>query len=362
MKSEGSENWLLYGPGYTGKLILEEAVGRRHKPAVAGRDEKRVREIAEKLGLRWYVLNLDNHERLKKVFENFFLVLNAAGPFIYTHEPVLNACIETKTHYLDITGEIPVFINIFSKREIVEKRGICAIPGTGFDVVPTDCLAKYLSERMEDAVELELAFTGLRSLSPGTLKTMIEMLPQGGLVRRKGILTGLPPGRGIKKIKFPHGEFLTMPLPWGDLETAYRSTGIPNITTYMAFPSLLIKGTKILYPLLKKAMQIEWMRRLTQKIVEKTVSGPDEEFRMRERSFLYGCVKNKKGRIKETWMELPEVYRFTALSAVRCVEKVFNLQPAGTLTPSLAFGADFVLEIEGVKRYESLPESPGTLS
>ncbi len=350
-----SKRWLLYGAyGYSGRLILEESLKKGYKPVIGGRDERKLSILGDKYGLEKVVFNLEDKSETRKALENVELVLNAAGPFIYTAEPFLNACVETKRHYLDITGEIPVFEKAFSRRKEFEKAGIFVMPGVGFDVVPTDCLAKYLSTILPDACELELALAGFNRVSSGTAITMVRFLPKGGAIRKEGEIIQIPFGKGIKKIRFPTGELYSIPIPWGDLVTAYYSTGIKNITTLVAFPFLQVYLLKLMGPWFKRVFSVEAFQRLAQNTIKRFVKGPDESYRKRSRTYIYGCVRNRKGDKKEAWLETVEVYRFTAMAALRCVEKTLAGVPSGFYTPSLAFGHDFVLEIEGSKRYDAL--------
>ncbi len=351
-----NKKWLLYGAyGYTGRLLLEEATRRGHRPVISGRSGKKLSELAERYRVEAFAIDLNDERKLLESLKEVELVFNAAGPFIYTSEPIVRACLKTGTNYVDITGEIPVFQMIFSFDEEARKKRICFLPGAGFDVVPTDCLAKYLSEGMPDASSLELAFLGLTVPSAGTAKTMIEMLPQGGLIRRNGALELYPMGSGAKRIRFPKGKYLAVPIPWGDLETAYRSTGIPNVTTLIVYPEAMIRGMRIFSPLIGRFTSVPPFKRLLQRIMGVFITGPGERIRERGRSYIYGMVKNSAGLVKEAWLETPEVYRFTAIAGVRVVEEIFKRGPSGALTPSLAFGADFVLTIEGTKRYDILP-------
>ncbi len=350
-----SSKWLLFGAyGYSGRLILEEALRRGHRPIIAGRDEKKLSAISQLFGLEKRAFSLNDRETLKRAIEDVSLVLNAAGPFIYTFEPLCSACIETGKHYVDITGEIPVFERAFTFDRDAQRRKICVLPGAGFDVVPTDCLAKYLSEKLPDATELELAFAGLSKMSRGTLRTMIEFLPKRGLIRRDGELVSVPVGANVKEIEFPGRRLTVMSIPWGDLSTAYRSTGIKNITTFMAYPRRIAYSMRYTGPLLARILSFGLLRRAIQFIVKRFVSGPDESLRSTGKAFVYGRVSNSKGDVKEAWLETIEVYRFTAISAVRCVENIIEMSPSGVLTPSLAFRSDFVLQIGGTKRYDYL--------
>ncbi|HEY4715760.1 MAG TPA: saccharopine dehydrogenase NADP-binding domain-containing protein [bacterium] len=350
------EKWIIYGAyGYTGELIAEEALRRGHRPILAGRSEKKLAPLAERLNLEKLVIDLADPSGIRKSLSGAGLIFNAAGPFVYTNEPIIQACLDAGTNYLDITGEIPALTKVFSYDEPAKRKGICLIPGAGFDVIPSDCLAKYLSDRLPGASELELAFAGLDSPSAGTAKTMVEMIPKGGFVRRNGKIVPHPFGSGVRKIKFPHGERAVLPIPWGDLETGYRSTGILNITTCMAYPAFLAYTMRLTGPIIQKLLAIKPIQRFSQNMIEKLIRGPGPESRKTRKSYLWGRVSDGKGKNVEAWLEILETYEFTAVAGVRTVEKVFELNPTGALTPSQAFGKDFVLEIEGTKRYDRLP-------
>lgn len=350
-------NWLLYGAyGYTGRLLAEEAIKRGHKPILAGRDAQKTAVLAQQLNLDHIALDLNDSEKLHQVVAEVDLVLHAAGPFIHTSEPMVQACLAGQTHYLDITGEIPVFENTLSYDAHAREQGIALVSGVGFDIVPTDCLGSYVAAQLPGATHLEIAFMGLSRASSGTAKTMLAMLPdmpQAGLVRRNGRLSPQPFGAGQKDVLFSNGRTLTVvPIPWGDLATAQLSTGIPNVTAYMAIP--LPPGTRLLSPLFQRLMKVGLVRRASEKLVDWVISGPDEEMRQTARSYLWACATDEAGNKREAWLESLEAYRLTAVAGILAVEKTLTNHPVGALSPSLAFGADFVLEIEGTRRIDAL--------
>ncbi|MCB9422946.1 MAG: saccharopine dehydrogenase NADP-binding domain-containing protein [Ardenticatenaceae bacterium] len=353
-------NWLLYGAyGYTGRLIIEEAVQRGHKPVLAGRNKDKLIPLAKLYDLGWLELGLDDGDKLATAVAPFDLVFHAAGPFTITSDPMLRACLAGKTHYVDITGEIGVFENTFHYDEAARQNNLVFISGVGFDVVPSDCLANYVADKLPDATELELAIAALGSASAGTTNTMLELLPtlkKGSVVRRNGRYQSHSIGQDAKQVTFSNGRTRTVtPLPWGDLATAYRSTGIPNITTYMILPvsPTMARFFRLYRPLLA----IKPVRRLAQTIVARNVTGPDETARQTGRSYLYARATNQRGTAVEAWLETMEGYQLTAVAGVRAVEKILNGETtAGTLTPAQAFGVDFVLEIEGTKRFDKLPK------
>ena len=134
-------DWMIYGAnGYTGQLMVEEAIKRGYRPVLAGRSRETIEPLAQKYGLPARVFALDKHEAVVMGLRGMELVLHCAGPFSKTASPMVKACLEVGAHYLDITGEIDVFAHCHALDAEAKQRGIVVLPGSGFDVVPTDCL------------------------------------------------------------------------------------------------------------------------------------------------------------------------------------------------------------------------------
>ena len=284
--------WLLYGAnGYTGKLIAEEAVRRGLKPIVAGRSEPPITGLAARLGLDSRVFELNDPHRVAAQLEGVTAVLNCAGPFSKTARVMIEACIHARVHYLDITGEIDVIEHAAKQHERAVEAGISVLPAVGFDVVPSDCLAAMLAERLPDTKLLQLAFAGTGGFSPGTLKTIVEGLPRGGRARIDGEIRRVPIAWKTMEIPFRNGKQLAMTIPWGDVASAYYTTGIPNIEVYLAAPPRQIKLARRFRWLLPIA---GWkpVRKLLERQIERKVQGPSEEERAKERSSFWGRVTN----------------------------------------------------------------------
>src|SRR3954469_4906998 len=344
--------WMIYGAnGYTGELVAREAVRKGHVPILGGRNVESVGRLARELGLPSRVFSLDDEQGTAAELYGVKAVLHCAGPFVHTSAPMVNACLATGAHYLDITGEIAVFESVLSRGEEAKKAGVALLPGVGFDVVPSDCLAARLAAALPDATELALAFdTAGGSVSRGTMKTMIESLPGAGAIRRNGEIVPVPVAFDVREIDFGSGtgKRRAMTIPWGDVSTAYHSTGIPNIRVYSGTPPSQIRKMKRLAPLLPMA---GWgpIKRLALHWVDKRVTGPSEQVRETARIHLWGEVRNAAGRPVTATLETPEGYRFTAASAVASVERLLQgTVPPGAWTPSRAFGADFVAGLPGV--------------
>ncbi len=340
---------VIYGSyGYTGSLIAREAVERGLRPVLAGRDADAVRAQADELDLRgraFDVTEATDHIR------DADAVLNCAGPFSATAVDLAEACLETGTHYLDITGEIGTFQKLHRRDDDAEDAGVTLLPGVGFDVVPTDCLAAHLAEQMPSAKRLRLGFDAEGSFSPGTLKTGVEQLGRGGVVRQAGTLKSVSAGWKSRTIDFGRGRKRSVTVPWGDVATAYYSTGIPNVEVYLALPRsarLLFRGERYFESLLSTATVQSGLKWL----VDRTVSGPDE--RERERGFVWVWGEAVDGRDSVvSRLRTPHTYEFTARAAVEIGRRVADGEaPTGYQTPSSAFGAELVLDVDGVQGFK----------
>ena len=330
---------MIYGAtGYTGELIAREAVKRGEKPILAGRNLEKVEALARELGCEWRRFFLDAPD-----LGGIDLVLHCAGPFIHTSKAMVKACLAAGAHYLDITGEIAVFESVLRRNEEAVQRGVTLLPGVGFDVVPTDCLAAMLHQKMPDADELWLAFHMSRGgTSRGTLKTMIEGIGIGGAIRRDGKIIVVPHLYDVREIYFSSGPRLCVTIPWGDVSTAFHSTGIPNIRTYKSMSPKLVARLRR-WGWIMRAAKAGPVKRVLQKFVDRGSAGPDEEEREKGRVYLWGRVANRKGEEATMTMDVREGYTFTVLSSLAAVHEVLHsARRPGAFTPSRLFGADFV--------------------
>ncbi|WP_044278282.1 saccharopine dehydrogenase family protein [Myxococcus stipitatus] len=346
--------WLLYGAsGYTGRLIAEEAVRRGHRPVLSGRSLEKLTPLAEALGLEVRPAALEDPRQLSAALKDLPLVLHAAGPFVRTAEPMRQACLAQGVHYQDITGEIPVFEGSFRLDAEAKARGVSLMSGVGFDVVPTDCLARYVADLVPGATELEIAISGGSQASAGTAKSVVLQLPEGGKARRGGVLVSYPLGQGIRRLRFDDKERTVMPIPWGDLSTAYRTTGIENITTLMAVRSTSAQVLRWTAPVLREALKVGLVRDRVLRLIDSRVHGPTAETREKVRSHIWAQARAPDGRSSQAWLQVPEGYLFTARAAVLAVEELLAQPTPGALTPAGAFGADFVLRVEGCRRLDT---------
>jgi short subunit dehydrogenase-like uncharacterized protein len=342
--------FLIYGAnGYTGALIADLAVKKGLKPVLAGRTEAKIKHLAEKYALDYLVFGLDNKAEMVKQFEKFPLVLNCAGPFSRTAKPMVEAYLVAKTHYLDITGEIEVFEMVKSYHAQALEKEIVLMPGVGFDVVPTDCLAKYLHTQMPDASHLELAFTSIGgSISHGTMTTMVEGLGKRSAARENHVIVSKPTGYKGKMVDFGAIKQFSMTIPWGDVSTAHHTTNIPNIETYIGNISKTVYYAMKFQFLFNPILRTHFIKNRIQNYVDKKIVGPTEKQLQKGKSLIWGKATNPKGNTVEARLETIEGYRLTAEASLLITLKVLGFKSvSGYHTPAGLFGHRLILEIDG---------------
>jgi len=342
-------SWILYGAnGYTGRLVAREAVRRGLRPVLAGRNEAAVRALADELGLPCSVFDLGDPAALRSAIAEARLVLHCAGPFSATSEPMIEACLAEQVHYLGITGEIAVFERAWSRSEAAQRADVVLLPGAGFDVVPSDCLAASLVDALPAATSLKLAFEATGGPSPGTAKTSVEGLAQGGCVRREGRLTRVPLAWKTRTVPFAHGDRMAVTIPWGDVFTAFVSTGVPDIEVYMAVPpatATRLQRMRWLQPLLAMGPVQSFLKSR----VRAHVRGPSEAKRAATGCELWGEVRSADGRSVSATMTTPNGYDLTVTASLGIVEYLLGQSvEGGYYTPSLLMGAGYAATLPGV--------------
>ncbi|HJS20998.1 MAG TPA: saccharopine dehydrogenase NADP-binding domain-containing protein [Anaerolineales bacterium] len=351
------KKFLIYGSyGYTGQLIVDLAVKEGLQPILAGRDEKRLGIQAERYNLECRAFSLDETAKLESALLEVDAVLHCAGPFVHTYRQMAEACLRTKRHYVDISGEIPSFEALAGLNTPAREAGIMLLPGGGFDVVPSDCLAAHLKHRLPSATHFRLFVRGVGAgVSRGTAKSAVENMHRQGTIRSEAKLTQVPLAWKVLEQNFGSGPVPVVSIGWGDVSTAYHSTGIPNIETYFAFPKTYIrflKTMRVIGPLLYNRP----VKNLLKFAIDTfTQPGPNEEGRKKSFATFIGEVTDPNGGRALSKLISPEGYTCTALTTVEIMKRILNGETRpGFQTPSLAYGADFILQFDGVKREDIL--------
>ena len=350
MTTHPAQKWMLYGAsGYTGRLIAREAVSRGLRPLLAGRDAAKIEPLAAELNCEYRAFGLDNAAQIAAALEGLAAVLHCAGPFSATAEPMLEACLAAGVHYLDITGEIEVIESASRRHDRALAAGIAILPAVGMDVVPSDCLAARLAEELPQAVRLELAFSGLLSLSHGTAATIWENIGRGGRIRQNGQIVRVPAAWKVQEIPFTRQPQWAMTIPWGDVASAFHTTGIPNIEVYAAVPSKqlsVLRRFRSLAPLAGLGI----VQFLGRKWIDRRIRGPCDAELTGGRTEFWGRVTDGAGRIAEATLETPNGYTLTVQTSLAILQQVLaGRVRSGFSTPASALGAGFIETIPDVK-------------
>jgi short subunit dehydrogenase-like uncharacterized protein len=348
--------FLLYGAnGYTGQLIARYAAQYGLQPILAGRRKEALEPLANQLGLTYQVIDLNDKVALTAALAQVKLVVHAAGPFSHTAKQMVEACLQTGTHYTDINGDISVFEMLKRYDAAAQKAGIMVMPGVGFDVVPTDCIALSLKQQLPDATHLQLAFaTDGGSISHGTAMTMAGKLGEGGAVRKNGKIERAPLGGEGMWVDFFAGKderkkLFVMSIPWGDISTAHFTTGIPNITTYTGIKPKVYKMLQW-QGLFNWLLRMGWVRNIIKKKIAKRPAGPNDEQRGKAIGYVWGRATNATGQTVTAGLCGPEGYTITLHATLIIAQKILNGESkVGYQTPAKVYGAGLIGEVPGVQ-------------
>jgi short subunit dehydrogenase-like uncharacterized protein len=318
---------LCYGAtGYMGRLFAKELTKRQIQPILAGRSDA-VQAVAQESGLPAAVFGLDNRAAIARNLEGVSLLVNLAGPFERTQRPLIEACLASGCHYLDIAGEVPEMQSAYAYAEQAQRAGVMLLPGAGFGVVPTDIAARKAADLVPGATQLSLLYATDGGASRGTLKTVLQSIDQPGVRRVAGALVPAMPDESRRGFTVGGKRFMAVYNPWrADLFTAGISTGIADIATYSAFPGFIIPmmhGRRL------------WLRDLLLKrLVRFLPEGPSEQ-QLQQGSTAVMAVAANEHATRSVAFTGPEAYLFTALCLVAITRRVLDGQVAvGFQTPA----------------------------
>lgn len=337
---------LIYGAyGYTGELVAREACERSLDIVVAGRNGTKTRGLGIELGVESRVFD---PEDALSYLDDIDAVLNCAGPFAKTYAPIVTACLDAGAAYLDITGEIAVFEELAELDRDAEEAGVPLLPGVGFDVVPTDCLACHLHDRLPTATHLRIGIEADTTPTGGTLASALEHADTGGTIRRDGALETAQVASEERKIDFGNGRHHAVNAPLADVSTAYYTTGIENIDTYLSVPERPARLLQYALPL-TSLLRIDPLKRGIQQLLRWIASGPSAETRQNKRTYIWGEVTDGDKTVVSR-LETPEPYTLTTDAATTALQRLEAMDelPTGFETPAVAFDTDFVLGLDDV--------------
>ncbi len=341
---------LIYGAnGYTGEMIARAAAAAGLAPVLAGRSTAPIESLARELGCKFRVFGLDDAAAIATALAGCRVVLHCAGPFSATAGPMMAACLAARAHYTDITGEIEVFERGFRQDAAARQAGIVICPGVGFDVVPTDCIALTLKQALPDATHLALGFDSRSGWSRGTASTSVEGLGQGSHVREGGVIRQILLGSRTRRVDFGAGEKQATAIPWGDVSTAYRTTGIPNIEVYVPVSPRALTN-------LRRLGKLGWLLRsapvqsFLKWRIRSGTPGPTAEERVKTPVFVWGEAR-AAGRTITARVRVANGYTVTTDASIAIARRLLagGVSP-GFTTPARLMGADFVTSLPGASK------------
>ncbi len=339
--------WMIYGAtGYTGRLVAEAARREGLVPILAGRSG-RVAALAAELGLPSRIFSLTDVAATRRALDGVSLVAHCAGPFAVTSAPMLDACMLARAHYVDITGEIDVFLAAHRRHGEARAAGIVVCPGVGFDVIPTDCVAACLQEALPDATHLALGFKAAGSRSPGTARTSIDALRSGARLRIDGAIVSEPFGRRTRTIDFGTGPKHAVAIPWGDVASAYFTTGIANIEVFVpASPRAVARLRRL--ERVRPLLRLKPVRALLGRIAASSNPGPSQKERDAQRTRIWGEVRNERGDARTARLSTSNGYRLTVDGVLMAVRTLLaHAADGGYYTPVQLMGARCVERLPG---------------
>jgi len=341
--------WMLYGCyGYSGELILKEAIRKGLHPIIGGRSKKKVSALAQKYKLAFRVFDLSSQTAIEDNIADCHLVFNSAGPYSSTCIPMLKACLNRGVHNLSLAGEIPILEALHGYHQEAKEKGTVVAVGLGFDVLPTDSMSNHLKHLLPDATHLTLGMDGPNDMSRGSMKEFFEQIGEHPFwVRRNGKLVASKPRTTY--MDFGNGKKLASTIAWGDTASAFHSTGIPNIEVFAAISKadwLTIKTLDGLSFLFK----FKSIQKLANTCIDCLLSGPDEETREKGQTFMTAVASNGSGEKIKINMSTPTGYKITYLGAVYAIEHMLKQAPVegGYYTPAQLLGEKAICNIEGV--------------
>jgi len=311
---------MIYGAtGYTGRMASEQAKAIGLDVILAGRDAARLSALGSELGVETRTFSLEDTSAIDAALSNVAVVLNCAGPFKRTAEPLLRAAIRTGTHYLDVAAELDGYLLAESLDAEAIAAGVMLLPGSGGSVAMLGSLASVAAESITQPKQISIALQVSGSMSRGSAISASESLSPACLARVDGALEKRDP-TARQDFDFGAGPVACFPVTLPDLVSLWHSTHAPNIETFVhlvgdAFPS----GDLAELP-----------------------DGPDAAEREANRYHASVVVTGEDGSMARAVLDTVNGYTFTALASVEAARRVLGGKfAAGLQTPVTVFGNRF---------------------
>jgi saccharopine dehydrogenase (NAD+, L-lysine-forming) len=229
---------VLGATGNTGTYITENLVRRGFSVTLAGRDPRRLTELAQRLGGRaTTVVDIADRDSLHVAATAGRVLVNTVGPFARLAPAVLAACLDTGTSYVDIGNERAAVRAVFDLDEAARARGVTLVTGAGFGQVSTEApLVTLLAYEPNPTRVIVAAAAETARQTEGVRTTVAETIADGATTYVGGELVRGPLGQNATVLTFGGRTHQVLPAPMGDLEAARRISGAMNVTAYITPP------------------------------------------------------------------------------------------------------------------------------
>lgn len=336
----------VYGAtGFTGGLVARELKGLGLDFVLAGRDRRKLERLSEELGgVPFVAVSLDDPAGLREMLAGCSVVAACAGPFTLHGEPLVEAAVETGTHYLDTTGEQPFMRMVFERYgERAADAGVALVSGMGFDYAPGDLIAALTAEGMGPLEEIVVAYC-VHGFAPthGTALSGLEIMRGGDVVWADGDWRPAPRSADGGRWRFPDpiGEQRMLRYPAGEQITVPRHVETARVRTLlngMVVPPRLMPLAAASSPLLGAAMRTP-LRRAASAVVRRLPAAPNEKAR-RACRFTIGCEARSKAGARRGIVRGSDVYGLTAAAVARGAQLLADpaYDRSGALAPAQAF-------------------------
>lgn len=311
---------MIYGAtGYTGRMAAQQATAAGLNPVLAGRDETRLAALAAELGVEHRSFALDDAATVDAALHGVSAVLNCAGPFMRTAQPLMAAAIRSGVHYLDTAAELDSYHLAEALDEKGKAAGVMLLPGSGGSVAMLGCLTAHAAGRVTDPQHVRVALHVAGSMSRGSAVSAAENLSAECLERLGGVLVSRDPNES-REFDFGAGPVACTPATLPDLVTIWHATAIPNIETFVyvsgdAFPTGELSDLP---------------------------EGPTREQREANRYQASVEVTGADGSTARSVLDTVNGYTFTPMAAVEAARRVLaGEHHPGFQTPARLFGTHF---------------------
>lgn len=336
--------WMIYGAtGFSGEMIARKAVAQGLRPILAGRDAKALRKIAEELNLSWRSFEINEWGNFAHEISRVNLLVNAAGPLKQMSVLVAESCLAAHTHYFDLNNDVPSLVAIYTLDAEAKEKDLTLLPGLALSPAASNCLVQHLHTLLPDADSVDIALEPfMRTHSPGANLTIAEIIGQGGLRRRGGVLERCWLSSGLVEAELPTGNRRMLPAALGDIEAVFRSTKLPNITTYMVADFAPVPER------LRRTISADSSR----SSADESNMSQFEYTGSTRQSMVWARLSKMRQTSLEGWLEFGEGHEFTAAVVIAGVSRLLNDKrlSTGAHTPATALGSDFILGLPNLKR------------